>query len=105
MGFTVVYDMTIINEHTFLVIFGSRTNFWVGWVIFANFWVQDQFFSGAGSGCDKSKFILTLGNLLSMTFPMAYETTILNEQPFLVILGPWNKYWVGSGKFGLKTLP
>ena len=97
--------MTIINEHTFLVILGPGTNFWVGCVIFANVWVQDQFFSGAGSGCDKSKFILTLRNLLSIAFPMVYETTILNEHPFLVILGPWDICWVCSGKFGLKTLP
>ena len=29
MGFPTVYDMTILNEHPFLLIFGPEINFWV----------------------------------------------------------------------------
>lgn len=31
-----------------------------------------------------------------MSFQIAYNTTILNEQPFLVIFGPVNDFWVGQ---------
>ena len=47
-----------------------------------------------------------------MSFPTVYETTRLNEHPFLAIFESWTDFSSGQGvggmgqkNFGLKTLP
>ena len=64
--------------------YSMNTNFWT-------FWGLGQFF-------------LTFWNLLSMSFPMVYDTIILNEHQFLVIFGPWTDFWVRQGVGGAGPL-
>ena len=64
--------------------------------IFAPFWVWDRFLGGAGSGWDRTKHFCSFWNLLYMDFPMVFDTTILNEHPFLTILKGRTNFWVGQ---------
>ena len=63
--------------------------------IFAPFWVWDRFLGGAGSGWGRTKLFCSFWNLLYMDFPMVFDTTILNEHPFLIILKGRTNLWVG----------
>ena len=49
------------------------------------------------------KLFLTYRNLVSKGFLTAQDWNILNEDPFLVILGPGNKlFFFGAGGGGIK---
>ena len=63
--------------------------------IFAPFWVWDRFLGGTGSGWDRTKVFCSFWNFLYMDFPMVFDTTILNEHPFLIILKGRTNLWVG----------
>lgn len=64
---------------------------------FGHFRVQDQVLGGRGEvGRADQFFSQFFVKLFSMDFPVVYDTTILNEHPFLVILGGARKGWGGS---------
>ena len=81
MGFPMVYNTTKFKKYPSTL---------------GNFLARDEFLGGTGSKWYGSKFSWTFGNLLSMDFPVVYDTTILNEHPLLVIFGTRTNFWSGQ---------
>ena len=82
MGFPTVHDMTILNEHLFLVILGSGSNF------------------GAGQDLDGVSHFFFL--LVEIPFQRDFQSYmakpyLINERPFLVIFGR-GRNWVGHAQ-------
>ena len=57
---------------------------------------HNKILGGTGSQWYRSKFSWTFGNLLSMDFPVVYDTTILNDHPILVIFGTGTNFRSGQ---------
>ena len=82
IDFPMLYDMSIINENPFLLI-----------------WVQHRILSGAESGWDQSIFI----RYFEISFPWIfqwYATLTLLKHLFLVIFGPGTHFWLRHQKKG-----